>query len=464
MKPLTPLGIAGAIARAFIDSRLTPLLLIGSVLLGVLAIAVLPREEEPQIKVPLVDVMVTLPGASAAEVESRLSSPLERMMWEIPDVEYVYSTSQPGRALVVVRYRVGEDTQRALVKLYQKLQTHADRMPEGASAPLVKARSIDDVPILALTFHSQRYDHAALRRVAAQVEAQIKHVADVSETTLIGGYRREVRIALDPIALAARGLGVVELARGLGVHNRQEVAGALSANDRELIVQTGAFFTSADDVASAVVGVHDGDPVYVRDVAHVRDASEDPTQYVFYGKGLASSALADEEPAVTLSVAKRPGCNAVAVARRVLEQVEELKGTVIPGDLSVSITRHYGASAAEKSNELLVHMGIAMLAVSLLVLLLLGWRESAVVAITIPSTLALTLLVFYLLGYTLNRITLFALIFSIGILVDDAIVVGENIVRHRDLGHSNPSSQRSSLRELAVRAVAEVATRTCWRH
>jgi multidrug efflux pump subunit AcrB len=456
MKPSTALGIAGVIARAFIDSRLTPLLIVGSVLLGVLAILVLPREEEPQIKVPLVDVMVALPGASAAEVESRLSAPLERLMWEIPDVEYVYSTSQPGRSLVVVRYRVGEDAQRALVKLYQKLQTNADRMPAGASAPLVKARSIDDVPILALTFHSQRHDHAALRRVAAQVEAEIKHIADVSETTLIGGYRREVRIQLDPVALAARGLGVLELMRGLGVHNRQLVAGALTANDRELIVQTGAFFSSADDVASAVVGVYEGSPVYVRDVAQVRDGSEDPTQYVFYGKGLARSALADEEPAVTLSVAKRPGCNAVSVAGAVLQQVERLKGSVIPGDLSVSITRHYGASAAEKSNELLVHMGIAMLAVSLLVLCLLGWRESAVVAITIPSTLALTLLVFYLLGYTLNRITLFALIFSIGILVDDAIVVGENIVRHRDLARDLPSSQRSSLRELAVRAVAEV--------
>jgi len=452
MKTSSPLGMAGVIARAFIDSRLTPLLIVGSVLLGLLAIAVLPREEEPQIKVPLVDVLVSMPGASAVEVESRLSAPLERMMWEIPSVEYVYSTSQPGRSLIVVRYRVGEDVQRALVKLYHKLQTNADRMPAGASAPLVKARSIDDVPILALTFHSERYDHVALRRVAAQVNAEIKHVSDVSETTLIGGYRREVRVQLDLVALAARRLGTEELMRAFASSNRQEVAGALTANDHDLIVQTGAFFSSADDVASAVVGVHEGSPVYLRDVAQVRDASEDPTQYVFYGKGRATSEVADEEPAVTLTVAKRPGCNAVAVARVVLEQVERLKGTVIPGDLSVSITRHYGASAAEKSNELLVHMGIAMLAVSLLVLFMLGWRESAVVAITIPSTLALTLLVFYLLGYTLNRITLFALIFSIGILVDDAIVVGENIVRHRDLRSAEPRS----LRELAVRAVAEV--------
>jgi multidrug efflux pump subunit AcrB len=449
-------GLAGAIAHAFIDSRLTPLLIVGSVLLGLMAVAVLPREEEPQIKVPMVDVLVTMPGASAAEIESRVSTPLERLMWEIPGVEYVYSTSQPGRSLVVVRYKVGEDVERSLVKLYQKLQTNADRMPPGASAPLVKARSIDDVPILALTFHSRRYDHLALRRMAAQVGAEIKHVGEVSETTLIGGYRRQVRIHVDPVALAARGLGVADLPRALGPANRQEIAGALTTDDRDVVVQTGAFFRDADDVAAAVVGVYRGSPVYLRDVARVRDEAEDPTQYVFFGTGAATSDAANEEPAVTLSIAKRPGSNAIAVARAVLAQVDHLKGTVIPSDVTVSITRHYGASAAEKSNELLVHMAIAVVGVSLLVLFMLGWRESAVVAVAIPSTLSLTLLVFHLLGYTLNRITLFALIFSIGILVDDAIVVVENIVRHRDLGRPG----QRSLRDIAVRAVAEVGNPT----
>ncbi len=451
------LGLAGAIAQAFVASRLTPLLITGSVLLGLLAIVALPREEEPQIRVPVVDILVAMPGSSAAEVESRISAPLERLMWEIPGVEYVYSTSQPGRALIVVRYRVGENTEQSLVKLYQKLQANPDRIPPGASPPLVKARSVDDVPILALTFHSQRYDHLTLRRVAAQVAAEIKHVPEVSETTLIGGYRRQVRLHLDPAALAARGLGVLDLLRALGPANRQEVAGALTTGDRDLIVQTGAFFTSADDVASAVVGVHAGNPVYLRDVAEVRDDSEEPTQYVLYGTGAASTRRVDgEEPAVTLSIAKRPGSNAIAVARAVLAQTERLKGTAIPADVSISITRHYGASAAEKSNELLLHMAIALVGVSLLVLFLLGWRESVVVAVAIPSTLALMLLVFFLLGYTLNRITLFAMIFSIGILVDDAIVVVENIVRHRDL----QGSQRRSLREIAVEAVAEVGNPT----
>jgi multidrug efflux pump subunit AcrB len=450
------LGLAGTIAQAFIGSTLTPLLVIGSVLVGLLAIVVLPREEEPQIKVPVVDILVALPGSSAAEVESRVSSPVERLMWELPGVEYVYSTSQPGQSLVVVRFRVGDDPERSLVKLHRKLQANADRMPPGASPPLVKSRSIDDVPILALTFHSMRYDHLALRRLATQVDAQIKHLPEVSETTVIGGYGRQVRIQLDPPALAARGLGVLGVLQALGPANRQEIAGAVTTDDRDVIVQTGGFFTSADDVARAVVGVHGGHPVYLRDVARVQDGAEEPTQYVLFGSGAATTPSAGEEPAVTLSVAKRPGSNAISVARAVLAQVDRLKGTAIPADVSVSITRHYGASAAEKSNELLVHMAIAVVGVSLLVLFMLGWRESAVVAIAIPSTLSLMLLLFHLLGYTLNRVTLFALIFSIGILVDDAIVVVENIVRHRD----SAESRRRSLREIAVQAVAEVGNPT----
>src|SRR5262245_39554905 len=456
MKRSARLGLAGAIARTFVDSRLTPLFAVGSVLVGLLAIVALPREEEPQIKVPVADIHIAMPGASAEEVESRISVPLERLMWEIPAVEYVYSTSQPGRSLIVVRYRVGEDPERSLVKLYQKLQANPDRIPPGASPPLVKARSIDDVPILALTFHSKRHDHLALRRIAAQVDAEIKHVPEVSETTLIGGYRRQVRLHLDPAGLAARGLGVSDVLRALGPANRQAIAGALTTRDRDVIVQTGAFFTSADDVASAVVGVHGESPVYLRDVAEVVDAAEEPSQYVLHGTGTAAGVAAGEEPAVTLAVAKRPGSNAIAVARSVLAQTDRLKGTAIPGDVSISITRHYGASAAEKSNELLLHMAIAIVGVSLLVLFMLGWRESVVVAIAIPSTLSLMLLVFHLLGYTLNRVTLFALIFSIGILVDDAIVIVENIVRHRDL----ETSKGVSLREIAVKAVAEVGNPT----
>ncbi len=449
-------GVAGAIARGFVDSKLTPLLIVTSVLLGLGAVLFLPREEEPQIKVPMVDVAVAMPGASAQEIESRVSSPVERLLWEIPGVEYVYSTSQPGHALVVVRFRVGEDVERSLVKLRQKLDSNADRIPPGVSPPLIKARSIDDVPILALTFHSARYDHLALRRVAAQVDAEIKGVPEVSETTLIGGLRRQVRVHLDPGQLAARSLGASDVARVLSQSNSQTVAGSLTLGDQDVVVQTGAFFQSASDVGAAVIGVHKGSPVYLRDVAKIVDDAEEPDQYVFFGTGAATGPVVGEEPAVTLAIAKRAGTNAIKVADAVLARLDRIRPTAIPADVSISITRHYGATAAEKSNELLVHMGIAVLSVSLLILFMLGWRESLVVAIAIPATLALTLLVFYLGGYTLNRITLFALIFSIGILVDDAIVVVENIVRHRDL----PENEGLSLKEIAVRAVAEVGNPT----
>jgi multidrug efflux pump subunit AcrB len=449
-------GIAGRIARAFVDSKLTPLFIVTSVLLGLVAVLALPREEEPQIKVPMVDVAISMPGATAEEVESRVSAPVERLLWEIPGVEYVYSTSQPGQSLTIVRFKVGEDVERSLVKLHQKLDANADRIPPGVSPPLIKARSIDDVPILALTFHSQRYDHLALRRVAAQVDAEIKRVPEVSETTLIGGLRRQVRVRLDPAALAARSLGATDVARVLAQANSQASAGSLTLANQDVLVQTGAFFASAEDVGAAVVGVYQDAPVHLRDVATIADAAEEPSQYVFFGNGAASAAAAGEEPAVTLSIAKRPGTNAIKVADAVLERLDEMRPTAIPADLSISVTRHYGATAAEKSNELLLHMGIAVLSVSLLILFMLGWRESLVVAIAIPATLALTLLVFYLGGYTLNRITLFALIFSIGILVDDAIVVVENVVRHRDL----PENRGRSLKEIAVRAVAEVGNPT----
>ena len=231
-----PPGIAGAIARAFVSSKLTPLLIIVSVLLGLGAALTLPREEEPQIKVPMVDVLVAMPGATAAEVERRVTSPLERLLWEIEGVEYVYSTSQPGRATAIVRFRVGEDVERSLVKLHQKLAGNADKVPPGASAPLIKSRSIDDVPILSLTFHSSREGHAALRRVAAEVEARIKRTTDVSETKLIGGLRRQIRVRLDPAALAAHGIGLADSLAAALAENHQSIAGAFTAHDQDVIV------------------------------------------------------------------------------------------------------------------------------------------------------------------------------------------------------------------------------------
>lgn len=453
-------GVAGRIARAFIDSKLTPLLVIMSLLLGAAAIWLLPREEEPQIKVPMVDVMVSMPGFSAKEVEERATRPMEKLLWEIPGVEYLYSTSSEGESLVIVRFKVGEDLERSLVKLNQKLQANFDQIPHGVSFPLIKPKTIDDVPILALTFHSARYDHLMLRRLVAQVDDEVKQVPQVAETTIIGGARREVRVLLDPAKLASRNLSPAGLVPMLQQANRQFSAGGLTSNNHEVMVETGAFLTSAEDVGSVVVGVYGGRPVYLREVATIVDGAEEPSQYVFFGKGaaggLSSDPVSAEEPAVTLSIAKRPGANAISVARSVLAKIDTLKGRIIPSDIHISITRHYGETAAEKSNELLLHMGIAVIGVSALILLTLGWRESVIVAIAIPCTLALTLLVFYLYGYTLNRITLFALIFSIGILVDDAIVVVENIVRHFHLPHNRGREWN----DIAVEAVSEVGNPT----
>jgi multidrug efflux pump subunit AcrB len=448
--PPSHLGIAGRIAAAFIDSKLTPLIVIASVLLGAAAIVLLPREEEPQIKVPMVDVMVSMPGSTAKEIEERATRPMEKLLWEISGVEYIYSTSRDSESLVIVRFKVGEDPERSLVKLTEKLRSNFDRMPMGVSMPIVKPKSIDDVPILALTFHSARYDHLTLRRLAAQVDESIKQVPQVAETTLLGGSRRAVRVMLDPAKLASRNLSPAGLVPMLQQANRQFRAGGLTTGNNEVLVETGGFLKTAQEVGDVVIGVFSGRPVYLREVAEIIDGGEEPTQYVFHGS------KSTEEPAVTLSIAKRPGANAISVADEVLHKVDLLKGTIIPADVTVSITRNYGETAAEKSNELLLHMGIAVFSVAILIWLTLGWRESGIVAVAIPATLALTLLVFYLYGFTLNRITLFALIFSIGILVDDAIVVVENIVRHFHL----PQNKGRNWSTIAVEAVGEVGNPT----
>jgi multidrug efflux pump subunit AcrB len=462
-------GFAGQVARRFIDSKLTPLIVIASVLLGLLAVLMLPREEEPQIKVPMVDVVVTMPGADAKEVEERVTRPMEKLLWEIPGVEYLYSTSSEGQSLVIVRFKVGEDMERSLVKLNQKLQSNYDKIPHGVSQPLIKAWSIDDVPILALTFHSARYDHLTLRQLVAQVDDAIKQVPQVAGTTLIGGAHRQVRVLLDPAKLASRNLSPEGLVPMLQQADRQYIAGNLTGNNKEVVLETGAFLQNAEEVGNVVVGVFGGRPAYLRDVATIVDGAEEATQYVLFGSGAAArsadwqpavSPIANrrfgEQPAVTLAIAKRPGANAIRVADEVLKKVDALKGWILPADVEVAVTRNYGATAEEKSNELLFHMLLAVAGVSLLILLALGWRESLIVAIAIPTTLALTLLVFYLYGFTLNRITLFALIFSIGILVDDAIVVVENIVRHFHL----PGNRSRKWSSIAVEAVNEVGNPT----
>ena len=446
------LGPAGRFAQAWISSKLTPLIIAGALLIGAFAVWKLPREEEPQIVVPMIDVFVQMPGASPHEVEERITKPMEKLLWEIPGVEYIYSTSGPGQSMAIVRFYVGQDEEKSIVRLNQKLHANMDLIPPGATPPLVKPRSIDDVPILALTLSSKRYGDFELRQVAAQVHDAIKQVPDVSAVSLIGGQKREVRVVLDQSKLAAYNLSPLQVAGALGLSNRRLPSGQFDASNLSYLIETGEFLRTADDVRNVVAGVANDKAVFVRDVAEVSDGGEEPSQYVRTVRSGSREFL----PAVTISVAKRKGTNAVIVADNVLKRIAPLKGVVIPADVNVDITRHYGETAAEKSNELLFHMLIAVVSVSILIAITLGFRESLIVFIAIPVTLALTLAVFYLYGYTLNRITLFALIFSIGILVDDAIVVVENIVRHWRM----PANRHRPPFDVAVEAVDEVGNPT----
>ncbi|HNR99969.1 MAG TPA: efflux RND transporter permease subunit [Planctomycetota bacterium] len=464
--PAHATGWITALVRAFIDSKLTPLFLLFALLAGAFAVVNLSREEEPQIKVPMIDIFVRMECASPREIEHRITKPMEKLLWEIPGVEYIYSTSQKGMSMATVRFLVGHDEEDAIVKVNQKMAMHYDLIPIGGSLPLIKPRSIDDVPVLGLTFWSAEADHYELRRVAAETADAIKAVPDVSETTLIGGRRRQVRVILDPPALSAYGLAPREVLARLGAANARATRGEVAAANTEAAVDIGRLLHTAEEVGRVVVGVVAGKPVYLENVARVEDGPDEPSDYVFLEPGPAfgetlgpdgpreiPGALVDGSfPAVTLSVAKRKGSNAVTVVHDVMRVVERLRGDRIPEQVNVTVTRDYGATAAEKSNELLLHMAIAVVSVTILIWLILGWRESGIVAIAIPVTLALTLAVFYLLGYTLNRITLFALIFSIGILVDDPIVNVENIVRHFRM----PQNKGRNLLIVTIEAVREV--------
>jgi len=470
------LGFAGKIARAFIDSKLTPLIVVAALLLGLYAVLVTPREEEPQIVVPMIDIYLPLSGSAPKEVEERVVAPFERKMWELKGVEYIYSMSRPGMGLVTVRFLVGEDMEKSLVKLYNKVMENRTLLPPGAGEPHVVPRSIDDVPIVTLTLWSARYDHFALRRVAGELCDELKKSDNVAETAIKGGLSRQLAVRLDSARLAARGLSPLQVEGAIRKGNASLRAGGFAADNREFLVDAGGFLADADAVRRLVVGVFAGRPVYLADVSEVRDGPEEPANYVFFGQGPASRSgtngvrpvdAADtgagpttlqgnrfaSYPAVTISIAKRKGANATWVSEDLLKRVEFLKGKVIPADVQVTVTRNYGETAREKNNELLFHMFLAAISVTILIALFMGWRAGTVAAIAIPVTLALTMLVFNLIGYTLNRITLFALIFSIGILVDDAIVVVENIHRYFTTTRFKPL-------EAAIRAVDEIGNPT----
>jgi multidrug efflux pump subunit AcrB len=444
--------VAGRLAAAFIDSKLTPLMVLFALALGALAVVVTPREEEPQIKVPMIDVFAALPGRSSVEIERQVVSPLEKAFWSIPGVEYVYSTSSPSRALLVVRFLVGEDPDRAMVRVRAKLDAMAGEWPPDAPPPLLKARSIDDVPVWAMTLWSSTLDSETLRQIAAEVENEVKTIPDVSDSALIGGLKREFRVELDPVALSARNLSPGAILGALGAANRRTASGAIVTGDRQVSVEAGGFLRTAEELGAVVVAESRGRPVHLSEVARVVDGPEEPAVYVTHGEHNGAA----QHPAVTLAVSKRRGANAIYVVHAIERKLDSLRPRLIAAGVRTTVTRDYGETAAEKSNDLLKHMGLATLSVALLMALALGRREAGVVLLAVPVTLALTLFVFSLLGYTLNRITLFALIFSIGILVDDAIVVVENIVRHLRM----PSSRGRPLADVAIEATDEVGNPT----
>ncbi len=424
-------GFIEKVVATFARSKITPLIILFSVFVGGLAIMNLPREEEPQISVPMFDIFVSYPGASTEEVEKRIVNVGERRLWEISGVEYVYSMIRSEGAIISVRFKVGEDVEKSLIKLYSKVSANLDSLAKGGTQPLIKVRSIDDVPVLTLTFHSRNSDDVVLRHVVSDVQNEVSTVPDVSETQITGGRHRQFRVELDAARLKERILDPSEIAALVQRANVKSGAGKLDSDKGSIAVEADAFFRSKDDLENLVVSVSQGGEVYLKDVARVVDGPDEEDQAVNIRFG-ASSTIAGKGPflAATLAVSKRKGINAAQLCARILKKVEMLRGGVIPAGVEYTVTRNYGKTAEEKSNELLFHMALAVFGVSVLIAFVLGWREAGVVAVAIPMTLALTLAGFYFMGFTLNRITLFALIFSIGILVDDPIVDVENIVRH----------------------------------
>ncbi len=455
-------GISGRLANAFIDSKLTPLLMIAALLIGTFATFLTPREEEPQIVVPLVDIFVPFAGGSAKEVEARVAKPLEKIINEIHGVEFIYSTSLPDFTVITVRYFVGEDMEESLVKLWTVLMKNMDKMPSGIQFPLIKTKSIDDVPVLTLNIWSENYDEFQLRRVSAELGEEIKKITDVSEVELTGGLKRKVRIILDPARLRAFNIDPLQIAQQVQAANQNLTVGNFQRLNQDFIVETGEFLTTAKDVENLVIGVFGNNPVYLKNVADVQDGPEEIENYVFFGYGpagvpeemaSANGHLIQDYPTVTIAVAKRKGADAKRVSDNVLTKVEALKGRLIPADIQVSETRNYGKTASDKVNTLLEHLIGAILAVTIVVSLFLGWRGGLVVFASVPITFALTLFVYYLFGYTLNRVTLFALIFVTGIVVDDSIIIAENIHRHFSMRRLPPL-------QAAIGAINEVGNPT----
>ena len=450
-------GVSGRIAKAFLESEITPLLALIGLLLGIFAVLVTPREEEPQINVTFANVFIPFPGATPHEVEQVVSIPAEQVLSEIEGVEHVYSVSRQGMAALTVQFEVGEDRTRAIVRLYNKVFSNADWLPAGMGVgqPIIKPRGIDDVPVIGLTLWSRNPDSTAveLLQVAHSLEAELKRVPGTRDIYTLGGTARGVRILIDPVRLAGFDIDLGQIENGLRAANQSREAGTLVSGNREITLQAGSFLSQPEQIGDLVIGLSAGVPVLLRDVADIETEPTQAEQLVWFGTG---SAAADKGidaegyfPAVTLAIAKKPGANAIDVAAQVMQRIDQLRGIVIPDGVEITVTRDYGATANEKALTLIQKLAFATAVVVLLVAFTLGRREALIVGVAVGITLAMTLFASWAWGFTLNRVSLFALIFSIGILVDDAIVVVENIHRHMQSG-------RASLAEAIPAAVDEV--------
>ncbi|SDX12745.1 efflux RND transporter permease subunit [Flavobacterium degerlachei] len=449
-------GISGKIANFFINSKLTILMMIGLMIIGVYSSFLIPREEEPQINVPMADVMVGYPGASPTEVESRVAKPLEKIISNIKGVEHVHTMAMNGQAMLIVQFYVGQDVERSYVKLYDELAKHEDMFPKGVYKPMVKTRSIDDVPMLGITLWSDKMDDFQLRQIAEEVTSEVEKVKDVAITKEIGGRSRVLKVILDKDKMAENNIDPMGIMQMIQANNSSSQSGSFVNNDEEYLITTGKFLTSADDVENLVVGINKNMPVYLKQVATVQDGPSTAKSYVSFGYSKSNEKYKDaksEYPAVTISVGKVKGADAMKISEKIIDKVNHLKTTMIPNDVHVEVTRNYGETASDKVGELLLHLGIAILAVTFLVMLAMGWRGGLVVFFSVPLTFALTLFSYYMLDYTLNRITLFALVFVVGIVVDDSIIIAENMHRHFKM-------KRLPFKQAAIYAINEVGNPT----
>lgn len=449
-------GISGKIASFFINSKLTILLMVGLMIIGMYSSTLIPREEEPQINVPMADLLIGYPGASPKEVESRIVAPLEKAIANIKGVDHIHSMSRSGGAIIIVQFKVGEDIERSYVKLYDELIKHKGILPERAMEPMIKTRSINDVPMMGLTLWSSEYSDFQLRQIAEELSSEVERINEVSITNVIGGRSREVRILFDKDKLGENNIDPLKVMQMIRASNESSQSGSFINQDHEYLITTGEFLETVEDVENLVVGVNQNMPVYLHQVAEITDGPGIAANYVSFGYGInqaKNAAFPGDYQAVTLSVSKVAGADAMKIADEIIQKVEELKLNLIPNDVHVEVSRNYGDTASHKVSELLLHLAVAIIAVTVLVMLAMGWRGGLVVFFSVPLTFALTLFSYYMLDYTLNRITLFALVFVVGIVVDDSIIIAENMHRHFKM-------KRLPFKQAAIYAINEVGNPT----